>query len=86
MPSSAYRAPGDLRQGPGRAAYSQAGLEIQGMGDPKVRVLLPAHDSRGGGRNQMGAGRTRGPAESVMPQALPAIAVQRSMATPEVSR
>src|SRR6266702_8602700 len=51
------------------------------MGDPKVRVLLSTHDSRGGGRNEMRACQARGSAESVMPQALSAIAVQRSTAS-----
>jgi hypothetical protein len=48
--------------------------------------LLSTYDSRGGGRNEMRACQTRGSAESVMPQALSAIAVQRSAATLEVSR
>jgi hypothetical protein len=86
VPFSAYSAPGDLRQGPGCAAYSQAGLGIYEMGDPKVGVLLPAYDPRGGGRNEMRACQTRGSAESALPQALPGIAVQRSTATLEVSR
>jgi len=55
------------------------------MGDPKVRVLLPPYDSRGRERDEMRACRTRG-SESVMPQALSVIAVQRSPATLEVSR
>jgi hypothetical protein len=56
------------------------------MGDPKVRVLLSTYDLRGGGRNEMRACQTRGSADPVMPQALSAIAVQRSTATLEVSR
>src|SRR6266702_7324332 len=50
------------------------------MGDPKVRVLLATHDSRGRGRNEMGACQPRGSAESVMPSALSAVAVRRSTA------
>src|ERR1700677_5296659 len=34
------------------------------MADPKARVLLSTHDSRGGGRNGMRARQTRGSAES----------------------
>jgi hypothetical protein len=56
------------------------------MGDPKVRVLLPAYNSRGEGRNETRARQTRGPVRSGMPQARPAIARQASTATVEVSR
>jgi hypothetical protein len=63
------------------------------MGDPKVRVPLSTYDSRGGAGNEMRACLTRGSAESVVgraesvvPQAPPAIAVQSSTVTLEVPR
>jgi hypothetical protein len=49
-------------------------------------LLLSAHDWRGGGRNEMRTCQTLGPAESVMPQVLSAVAVQRSTVTLEASR
>ncbi len=47
LPLSTYSAPGDLRQGPGRAGGSLAEARTYGNGSREMRVLLSTYGSRG---------------------------------------